>query len=296
MSVSLPHLLLILLIGCKAIAWAQNFNALANEEREKRAIDIGLFVRNLLLNSAAASNVKSDIVRNVVNVKTSTVAPRRRTTTTRATTTTTTVAPFFFNKGPFKFPFDLSAPFNNNKFNVNNKFNNGGYINFDYNDYGVGQPQKPGRRRRPTTTTTTTTARPTTTTRAPVSQPTRRRPIPRRPYGLFGKQKKPQFEYYNDDDYNYNYEDDDDSDVDDNSATTANPPTTNRPPPPPPPPPPARPQRPPTAARARAQGRVPQLRNRLVYQFRQPDGIVNELENNCRYIGYSRSLCRYLYQ
>lgn len=257
----------------------------AEDDRDKRAVDFGLFVRNLLLKSAAASDAKSNISRNLANAKTAAAqAPRRRPTTTSTTTTTTTTSttttplPFFFNKGPFKFPFDLSAIPN---------FNGGGFINFDYNDYGP----RPARRRRPTTTTeaptTTTTAAPTTTTTTTPAAPTSRRPIPRRPYGLLGKQKFPQFDYYNVD-YNYDYNYDDDEPAADNTQSSTAAPT--------PMPPPARPQRPPTANRARVQGRIPQISNRFVYQNRQPDGIVNLLDNNCRYIGFSRSLCRYLYQ
>lgn len=241
---------------------------MTSEEREKRALDLGDLVRNLLLKSSAASNVKGNIARNVVNAKVNPV-PRRRTTTT---TTTTTVAPLFV-KGPLKFPFDLSAlsgpPINKfnavNKFNPVNKLNNAGYINFDYNDYGGLRPVQPARRRRPTTTTTTTT------TRAPL--PARRRPIRPIHYGQFGKPRLNYYDYY-DDDYDYND------------------PTES----PPPPPPAARPRRPPTANRARIQNRLPQLRNRLVYQYAQPDGNIKELENICRYIGYTQSLCRYLYQ
>lgn len=276
------HLLAVLLIAGSAFTWAQvirkDFRPDMDEERDKRAVDFGQFVRNLLLKSATASNAKANISRNVANFKIATTAAPRRRTTTTTTTTTTTPVPFFFNKGPFRFPFDLSGP-------INNKFNNkpGGFINFDYNDYGGQLAQRPNRRRRPTTTSSTTTTTTTTTTAAPAT-PTRRRPIPRRPYGLLGKQKVPYYDYY--DDYDYNYDD----------AEANNTPSSTAAPAPAPAPPAPRPQRPPTANRARAQGRKPQLRNRLVYQFRQPEGIVEQLNNNCRYIGFTRSLCRYLYQ
>ncbi|XP_037810385.1 mucin-5AC-like [Lucilia sericata] len=291
------QLLLGLLVANSAMTWAQSIPAV-EDERDKRAVtvDFGQFVRNLLLKSAAASETKANISRTVANLKVSTPAPRRPTTARTTTTTTTTTTtpstpaapvavpiPFFFNKNDFfKFPFDLSGPINN-KFN----YNGGGYINFDYDDFVGPAAVRPGRRRRPTTTstttttTTTTTMAPTTTTAAPAPAPTaaplppRRIPVPRRPFGLLAKQKVPYYDYYNDYDYNY-----DDSDVNPAPATAAPAPATSAPAPaataaaPAPAPvssPAPRPQK--LIAQARVSGRIPQLRHRLVYQYRQPDDI-----------------------
>lgn len=90
---------------------------------------------------------------------------------------------------------------------------------------------------------------------------------------------------------NYDY----DYDYDAQPAAPAEPP-----PPPPPPPPPTAPPRPRTRPRPRPQQPDPQQRrpaqlgDRLIYQYAQPTGKIRNLLTNCRTIGFSPTLCRYL--
>ncbi|XP_034665005.1 leucine-rich repeat extensin-like protein 3 [Drosophila subobscura] len=72
---------------------------------------------------------------------------------------------------------------------------------------------------------------------------------------------------------------------------------------PPPPPPPPKQKSPPPRPRLRAQPQpqprqptLPQagLGDRLVYQYAQPSGKIQQLLANCRTIGFSPTLCRYL--
>lgn len=291
----------------------------AEVEREKRALDLGLLVRNLLLKSAAASDVKADISRNVANLKTTTTTTRRP--RTRRPSTAAPVPLITFPKKSYIFPFDLSfgapkslyaqpnvpaggrgggvaavpsrpvsngnanyvrgnaagfypnAGFsfgfdnNGNGFNYNgNGFNNYTYFDYDYFNQNAAVPQRARqqqqrqqtRRRRPTSTTTSTTAAP-----APPAQP--------------------EPDYYGDYDYA------------DLPATT----------------PVAMPSAPKQRARPRGrtqaqrvlppaaqtqQQNAQAMRNRLIYQYAARDGKIANLVNNCRNIGFSFGLCRYLYE
>lgn len=282
-------------------------------ERDKRALDLGLVLRNLLMKSAYASNTKAAVSRNLLNAKLAKTTTTTTTTTPRPTRpppAPITLPPFFVNKKSFFFPFSASS----GAFQPINKFNNvqgnaaavaggggvggtgvrgglrGGYMNFDYDYMDQQRLVAPARRRRPSTTAAPTT----TTTQAPPPPPPPA-PLPprRQPLGAFGGRSKfLNYDYY--DDYDYPAEE----------------PTTAAPPPPPPPSRRARPrQRRPTAANqangpapaapgrtGARQDRPPRLRNPLIYQYAQPNGKIAQLVTNCRNIGFSPSLCRYLYQ
>lgn len=293
----------------------QSFRIVAMEpERDKRAIDLGFFVRNLLMKSAYASNTKAAVSRNLINAKAATPRP---TTTQRPTTTTTALAPIF-NKSSFWFPFSASFggyPLNNNVnlpgprpgppigvgprpgppigvgprplSPIGPGPRGGGGFNFDYDYIDQLRPvQQPARRRRPTTTTAAPA--PATTAAPPPALPLRRRPLPKRPSHL-------NYDYY--DDYDY-------GGIEQTTAAAPPPPappTTRSPPPPPPPQ---------TRPRGRTRGRqqnqqairvpprtgVTRLRNPLIYQYAQTNGKIPQLVSNCRNIGFSPSLCRFLYQ
>uniref|UniRef100_A0A1I8QFE0 Uncharacterized protein n=1 Tax=Stomoxys calcitrans TaxID=35570 RepID=A0A1I8QFE0_STOCA len=234
----------------------QSFEFMAVEaDRDKRALDLGFLVRNLLMKSAYASNTKAAIAGNVINAKI-TKTTRRPTTTTRRPTTTT-LAPIF-NKKSFWFPFTLSSagfPPPVNKVNAapplparpgpgpgpgGARGGGGGGLFLDYDYIDQLRPvQQPTRRRRPTTTTAapiTTTTRTTTAAPPPPRRPQAgRRPLPKRP-------SFPNYDYY-DDDYDYGQ-------VGQKAATTT------RPPPPPPP-----------APTARGRARKPQAQNSLSVQL-----------------------------
>ncbi|XP_075154641.1 uncharacterized protein LOC142228180 [Haematobia irritans] len=243
----------------------QSFDILAIEpDRDKRAVDLGLLVRNLLLKSAYASNTKAAIKANVVNLKTT----RRPTTTTTRRPRTTTLAPIF-DKKSFWFPFSLSsAGFPPNpppKVPVNlprpvapsgprGGIRGGRFGDYDYVDQ-LGPVQQPTKRRRPSTstaapiiTTTTRTATPPPPPRRPQTVNGRRRPLTKRPnIPLIG-------DYY-DDDYDY--------------GQTL--PKTTRPPPPQP-----RTRRPQgqngsgsSLRKGLRQNRPTRLRNPAIYQYAQ---------------------------
>ncbi|KAL9874117.1 uncharacterized protein ACN427_011857 isoform 1-T7 [Glossina fuscipes fuscipes] len=195
----------ILLLGLKTIATSQA--QVAEVSRSPRAIDLSTFVRNLLLKSAAASDLKT-------NIK-ATPVPRRRPATTLRPPPQRALPPppqsrynpnVFFQKSGFGFPFNFGyGQYGFNKF-----------PNFVYSNNG-GETVQRAPRPQPTTTTTITT---TTTTQSPPATPSppSRRPIVYRPKGRFGK---PNFFSY---DYNY-----DDYDYGDPNPPTDPPPSSSPP-------------------------------------------------------------------
>uniref|UniRef100_A0A1A9ZLF7 DUF4794 domain-containing protein n=1 Tax=Glossina pallidipes TaxID=7398 RepID=A0A1A9ZLF7_GLOPL len=232
----------ILLLGLKAIATSQA--QVAEVSRSPRAIDLSTFVRNLLLKSAAASDLKA-------NIK-ATPGPRRRPATTLRPLPSRAPPPppqfrynpnVFFQKSSFGFPFN---------------------IGYDPNLATDPQPSpspppappmtpsptpapeprsrpRPGKyfRLRPTQLPPPATGEPPASEEAPSSAPEvppppapspppSRRPIIYRPNGRLGK---PSFFSY---DYNY-----DDYDSGDPNPTADPPPSPSQPPAPPMTPPPA---------------------------------------------------------
>lgn len=275
------------------------------DDRDKRAVDLGFLVRNFLMKSAYASNAKAAASRNLINLKTTTT--RRPTTTTTRRPVATTAAPFAGLKS-FWFPFSASLsapppvatiPSGPGRLGPRPVPPRAGgprgnaAFNFDYDYFDRLQPvaQAPAARRRRPTTTTTAAPAPTTAAPPPAVPLPRRRPLPKRPQIL-------NFDYY--DDYDYGA-------LDPSTPAAPRTTTTAAPPPPPPPPPPSRPrprQRRPQAAGGRPmaprggirQDRPNRLRNPLIYRFAQTNGKIAQLVTNCRTIGFSPSLCRFLYQ
>ncbi|XP_054729735.1 uncharacterized protein LOC129238657 [Anastrepha obliqua] len=77
------------IVACCCNAQELNVGSLASPElqaRDRRSFDVGLLLRNLLLNSATASDLKANVTRNVV-------AAKRPPATTRRPRPTTTTAP-----------------------------------------------------------------------------------------------------------------------------------------------------------------------------------------------------------
>ncbi|KAH8317982.1 hypothetical protein KR074_012238 [Drosophila pseudoananassae] len=232
-------------------------NSAVREKRGTVTLDFGLLLRNVLLKSAQLSAAKANLTR----------------TTWRPTTTTTAAPPPPppRRRRPIWHPYFAS-----------------GYLPFDY-DYA--DPPAP-----PSAPVPAQTLPPP----APASQPTMRvRPQPRPLPFYYGprpvatptatppppqppqppqQQPQPQPPIY---DYDYD------------APAAPSPPPAARPFPKARPRPRPRPQQqqqqPPLPQR-----RPAQLGDRLVYQYAQPTGKIRSLLTNCRTIGFSPTLCRYL--
>lgn len=265
-------------------------------KREKRDIDVGLLLRNLLLQSAQASDFKANLTRAKVRPP----APRPRPTTRRPQTMARLPA-------PRRMPDPIL-----NLFSFKNKFLP--FNPIDYGDYDdimpSPQPPPPSPRPRPVTTMPP----PTTTASQPRSQsqptPRRRQPpsptppaLPIHRFGNLGYNHPfgTNYGYYQHPNQglssDYDYEQYQQPAVLPVRRPNSVPKPRKRPAlkPPTSAPPAELPAEPPANPTGAAPRRAPtQLRNRVAYQYAQPAGKIRKLLNNCLYIGFSRSLCRSL--